>query len=223
MVHVINTQKCKCMRKIMFNDKFSLTDHVILGRKTMTRRVANIQPPKEGSRIGWLMDSTCANDSRYEGRAAWFCGNEVVSNYLDHYKVDEIIAVAMSYKYTHCHDWKPLLAYYPDLTEREDAELLAGWNNKMFVKAEAMPYHIRITEVKVERMQDICEEDAIKEGILFDDDISSYYYLENHIQRGISPTAKEAFSKMIDKISGKGTWDSNPYVFAYEFYLLENG
>ena len=211
------------MRKIMFNDKFSLTDHVLLGRKTMTRRVANIQPPKEGCGICWLMNAICANGSRYESRAAWICGNEIVSNYLNHYKVDEVIAIAKPYKYAYCDDWKPLLAYYPDLTEKEDAKLLAGWNNKMFVKAEAMPYHIRITEVKVERMQDICEEDAIKEGILFDDEISSYYYLENHIQRGISPTAKEAFSKMIDKISGKGTWDSNPYVFAYEFYLLENG
>lgn len=34
-------------------------------------------------------------------------------------------------------------------------------------------------------------------------------------------TAKKAYAALIDKISGKGTWDSNPYVFVYEFELVK--
>lgn len=32
---------------------------------------------------------------------------------------------------------------------------------------------------------------------------------------------REAFSALIDKVSGKGMFASNPYVFAYEFELID--
>ena len=32
---------------------------------------------------------------------------------------------------------------------------------------------------------------------------------------------REAFACLIDKVSGKGTWESNPYVYAYEFNLMD--
>lgn len=34
-------------------------------------------------------------------------------------------------------------------------------------------------------------------------------------------TPREAFAALIDKVSGKGTWESNPYVFVYEFKLID--
>ena len=34
-------------------------------------------------------------------------------------------------------------------------------------------------------------------------------------------TPREAFAALIDKVSGKGTWESNPYVWAYEFELMK--
>ena len=36
-------------------------------------------------------------------------------------------------------------------------------------------------------------------------------------------TPKEAYSELLDRIEGKGTWKSNPYVFVYEFELLKGG
>lgn len=36
---------------------------------------------------------------------------------------------------------------------------IAGYKNKMFTKASLMPHHIRITDVKIERLQDISKED----------------------------------------------------------------
>lgn len=32
---------------------------------------------------------------------------------------------------------------------------------------------------------------------------------------------KKAFAALIDKIGGKGTWQSNPYVFVYDFKLIK--
>lgn len=34
-------------------------------------------------------------------------------------------------------------------------------------------------------------------------------------------TAKESFACLIDKMSGKGTWESNPYVWVYDFELIK--
>lgn len=34
-------------------------------------------------------------------------------------------------------------------------------------------------------------------------------------------TPREAFAALIDKVSGRGTWDSNPWVFAYTYELVK--
>lgn len=104
----------------------------------------------------------------------------------------------------------------------------AGRDNKMFVKAEYMPHRIRIDSVRVERLQDISEEDCMKEGIKQVDNPSAlfadmFYFYCDYGQRvvGYYDTAREAFANLIDKVMGKGTWKSNPWVWVYEFTLIQ--
>ena len=187
------------MKKIMFSDAFCLTLAVLNGKKTMTRRVLRDNVP---------------------------LGNwEETAKHLP-YKVGEVVAIAQSYK-----------EVYPNA----DFEMVgngfmtesAGWNNKMFVRAELMPHHIRITDVKVERLQDISEEDCLKEGIIFIESLSAtgedaYFFAvkrkvrqmyDNILKFFSSP--QRAYADLIDKISGKGTWESNPFVAAYSFELID--
>ena len=102
----------------------------------------------------------------------------------------------------------------------------------MFVKAELMPHHIRITDVKVERLQDISKEDCLKEGIIFIEPLfigdDAYFYAvkrkvrqmyDNILKFFSSP--QRAYADLIDKISGRGTWESNPWVVAYSFELVD--
>lgn len=102
----------------------------------------------------------------------------------------------------------------------------------MFVKADLMPRHIKITGIKVERLQDISDEDCLKEGIVKQEvisDESPLIYAYDAFLNGESgyfasqwfKRPKEAFAVLIDKVSGKGTWESNPFVFAYEFVLVD--
>ena len=95
----------------------------------------------------------------------------------------------------------------------------------MFVKADLMPHHIEITGIKVERLQDISDEDCLKEGIIhaYTDNDGIKIYHTPHTKRGYLSTdvAQQAFAFLIDKVSGKGTWESNPFVFAYEFVLVD--
>ena len=139
------------------------------------------------------------------------------------YKHDEVVAVAQSYKAV-------FEEQQDDTLEMLDLALSAGWNNKMFVRANLMPHKIRITNVRIERLQEISDEDCLKEGIYpyyGDEEEKKFYEIPPN---GYSfdgtdfhyPTPREAFSHLIDKVSGKGTWERNPYyVFVYDFELVK--
>lgn len=139
------------------------------------------------------------------------------------YKVGDIFAVAQSYKDVNRYYTEHLCGTKGRHWKENIHEVIntKGWSNKMFVKPEYMPHQIEITGEKAEYLQSITEYDAIGEGILFDKEIDSFYYLENGKQKGISNTPQESFSKLIDKLYGKGTWDRNPIVWAYEFKLIK--
>ena len=142
------------------------------------------------------------------------------------YKVGDIVAIAQSYK-----------EVYPNA----DFEMVgdkfmtesAGWTNKMFVRADLMPHHIRITDVKMERLRDISEEDCLKEGIVFIESLSiigedAYFFAvkrkvrqmyDNILKFFSSP--QRAYVDLIDKISGRGTWKRNPWVVVYTFERVD--
>lgn len=208
------------MKKIIFNDRFNLTKLVLEGRKSMTRRFINGD-----------YSSIIVSEGKYLG----VVGNEEeYIRIVPKFEIGEIVAIAQPYKTIYQDDWKALLKYYPSLAEREDAECLAGWNNKMFVRADLMIKHIRIVNIRVQQLQGISEKDCLNEGIMrtihkFADGEWGRYYWHHGITKSNCPhgqyreydTPLEAFSSLIDSISGKGTWERNPFVFVYEFELVK--
>ena len=102
---------------------------------------------------------------------------------------------------------------------------LAGWNNKMFTKAELMPHQIRITGIRCERLQDISDAECMKEGVRVEfakNGRLMYYYFDIKRWREVwFDTPREAFAALIDRVSGKGTWEHNPWVIVYEFDLVK--
>lgn len=191
------------MKKIMFNDKYGLTKAVLDGRKTMTRRIV---PQTTIDKYALLEDQTIIDDARYD--------------------IGEVVAVAQSYKELE-YDNRSLDRSPKDWRiVRGTLGQSKGWNNKMFVRAEACKRHIRITDISVERLQDISYADCLREGIrqsVIEYDgtkIVQYTYFCD--KRTIwYDTPREAFAALIDSISGNGTWSSNPYVFVYEFELAD--
>ena len=93
-----------------------------------------------------------------------------------------------------------------------------------------MPYHIRIMNIRVEQLQEISNEDCLKEGIRkwadADPMYKNTYQGENLYEYAGNwdgfCTPRRAFAALIDKISGKGTWLDNPWVFVYEFELINS-
>ena len=183
----------------MFNDRFGLTQAVLDGRKTQTRR---------GIKYGINVNSC----------------NDVLE--LSPYKVGEVVAVAQSYRGAGV-EVVGAEDYGQDMHAPIYADSTAGWNNKMFVKAELMPHHIKITDVRIEHLQAISDEDCLREGVIkkwHAPACRNYFYVPNvevRTKDDVFSTPQEAYAALIDKIIGKGTWERNPLVWVYEFELID--
>ncbi len=197
------------MSKIMFNDHYGLQQAVIIGTKTMTRRIVKF-----------------ISDDKYMLEIAMREKNETAINYAlnyyAQYKVGEVLPIAQRYEEiwhllseTDCREINP------------NGRLIdtAGWSNKMFVREKFMPHHIEMTGRRLEHLQDISDEDCLKEGVL--------RWMGCYIVAGIMEgrnesrhnkcfdSPREAFAALIDRISGKGTWKDNPWVVAYSFKKVD--
>ena len=94
-----------------------------------------------------------------------------------------------------------------------------GWRNKMFTRNEEMPHKIKITGIKQCRLQDINDLECCAEGIfLYKGDFFKGYTFNGC--DGYYSTPKIPFAKLINKLNGKGYWESNPLGYAYEFELI---
>lgn len=212
------------MKKILFNDRYGLTDAVIEGRKTMTRR-----PVSESLWEEWTdYDDFC--NSVIGGIARG--GTSVSREYYREcdffkdkcrYKVGEVVAVAQSYEQAGIQSWAYLSR--PEIDGYQIISTHKGWRNKMYVSADLMPHQIRITGIRCERLQDISDEECLREGIRqFTPNFPKNFPIHpTHFVIGdiLKDTPREAFASLIDKVYGRGTWKSNPWVVVYEFELVK--
>ena len=226
------------MKKIMFSERYGLEQAVLAGTKTMTRRIIPIDLYNQ---TDWKAVAEGDFEAVVDGEGYYHdirnCGK---------YRVGEEVAIAQAYQTLRWPalpgiDWK---AITDEVTHSK------GWTNKMFVKAWYMPHRIRITGVKVERLQDISEEDCQREGIVpftwrqwLEQDINdlspqkykdwdvwtlpkfidglSDPWKESDPDEYIAKEPRTAFAVLISKLMGIKTWEQNPWVYAYEFKLLK--
>lgn len=195
----------------MFNDKYGLTQAVLEGRKTMKRRIIKLDKLGE-----YNFDNALKQEWGRKSIEAY------INNYA-RYKVGEVIAIAQSYESVYNEKGLETMDMLVSWLKNHK-----GWQNKLFVAAGYMIHHIRITDIKIERLQDISDEDCLKEGIYRLDSANgnggiAYSFVgasdKKHI--GLYNTPRDAFEVLIDKVSGKGVFQSNPYVFVYEFKLID--
>lgn len=221
------------MKKIMFHDKYGLTRAVLDGRKTQTRRIAgywdDLDITSKDVKRQKLDDGTCT-----------FFIHDVLYR-TARYKIGEVVAVAKEYADLMGNDiFRCLCQVHGVSLNAISSE--KGFNNKMFVRADLMPHHIRITNIRVERMQDISDEDCLAEGIR---KIQGFnYYKDSFIYKGcetfgpdckygflykkaeslgldLFQTPREAYAALVKLICGKDIWERNPFVFVYEFEPLK--
>lgn len=210
----------------MFNDEYGLTRAVLNGRKSQTRRISKEQTQ---IRHSVFYKSGFESIHGYEVKPPYDVG-EVVAIAQNYKSINEFYEIA--YKRHHSADGQLATEYNIPFKEiikwfelRESLKNTAGWDNKMFVKANLMLHHIKITKIKFERLQDISDKDCLEEGVVqkFDADGIPRYYVSwcKHTWAYTTDSAKDAYHFLIDKVSSKGIWESNSYVWVYEFELVD--
>ena len=229
------------MKKIMFDDNLRLTEAVLKGRKTMTRRI--ITDPEDNERIAQEFiraKESCASRTETAIRLGKEYGK---------YKTGETVAVARRYYdiFEHLEGEKKndflekVCRRYKTSTPHTD---VAAWYNKMFVSADLMIDFIDICEVWVERIQEIGFYECIWEGVqeLVVPDGTNMYIaggitisddVRQRFKKGkIGIPSRLAFQNPIyafaaiinktgKKIGGVPAWDANPYCCAYKFKLVK--
>ena len=218
----------KPIKKIMFNDQYGLTEAVLTGVKTMTRRPV-LKMCKAIQELR-MKDGIC--EARYG--QVWF------PHKGPYYNVGEIVAVAQSYKDAgYSREWvSHWIPCNPNEYHKKHPcfeKLYPGYTNKMFVYGAYMPHQIEITDIRVERLQDISDEDCLREGIQelapCSECGSPLYCFSDPNDGWWSYSPRDAFEGLINKISPKVThipsweqrpvWEANPWVFVYSFKLIK--
>lgn len=204
----METKRQIVMQKIMYNKRYGLEELVLQGSKPVTRR----EPFHSDEEVGCVINKEgkleCYND---------FNGTPI---HVSRYAVGEVVAVAQSYSdiFDEADEdyWNDK---YSDFRNAITAG--KGWKNKMFVKASVMPHHVRILDIRCERLQDITETECVREGVR--GSASGGYYIvdfeKNKVYRFY--TAKEGFIQLMKLLNGKGFYESNPYVVVYNTEIVD--
>jgi hypothetical protein len=207
---------------------------ILDGRKTQTRRVIKIQPPEEDYQLLTVIDSTRNKD---EGCSHWAKLNESKTNIV----IDDgrmfrcpygIIGDRLWIRET----WKQVFDTPKVVTYKSsDPTNINGgkWRSPLFMPRWASRITLEITDIKVERLQDITEEGAIAEGIEFDSgweeqsgegycDGVGYMNYETGDLDCITP--KESYRTLWNSLNAKRgySWESNPWVWVISFRVVNN-
>ena len=195
------------MKPILFNTE--MVRAILESRKTVTRRVVKIPSYVEKQDDGLFTLFT--EGACYEG-----CELEEIQNYLNQpYQVNDILYVRET--------WRELItpvgaakdySYKADIHNAMMSVFNGLWRPSIHMPKEAARIFLRVTDVRLERLQDMQLEDFIAEGvrgesIMESDDLN---YRFNFVNLWNSTIKKEQY--------GICSWSANPYVWVIEFEVI---
>ena len=214
-------------KPILFNTE--MVQAILAGRKTMTRRIIKPQPN------GQLK---CVIKHETKGRSCWMENNaDQLSKDFKFYKSYEVGDVLWVRE-----TWAQLDMDYRAVEGKLNGEEFKGcpiaykanndtpehfgcWRPSIFMPRTAARLSLKVTNIRVERLQDITEDDAIAEGIEWTNEGPLHaHYLNHDLNASLNfKTSKEAFSSLWDSINNKRGygWDINPWVWVVEFERVE--
>ncbi|QHP77952.1 hypothetical protein EKQ45_19285 [Proteus vulgaris] len=195
-------------RGIIFNAE--MVRAILDGRKTQIRRIIKSEPATHNFR-GWIMSSTRAKD---EGKACWAIGDspllkEPIRLNCPLGKVGDRLYVRETFKAGVCTE--STIAYK---ATHKPSDLEEGWYEEIkWTPSIHMPRRysritLEITNIRVERLNDISNDDAKSEGC---------WYGRGGGTPDKALTPSDQFPTLWEEIYGDGSWSSNPWVWVIEF------
>ena len=221
-------------KPILFSTE--MVQAILEGRKTQTRRIVKSEPKiNDDTDLELIPDW----DGKYDDPLTLFFyykGTKTRSIYYDCQlplaQIGDILWVRESFQYSDELDepfWYKQ-KYKEDYTQEAFDRI--KWKPSIHMPKEAARIFLEVTNVRVERLQDISEDDAIAEGVFFDKTFKKYdcylcgtekWHNQENIMRedGFFDNPKESFQSLWESINGQDSWKANPWVWVYEFKVVE--
>lgn len=218
-------------RGMIFNAE--MVRAILDGRKTQTRRIMKPQPepcPRGGH---WWPSNVFktmlhVEDEMQNGKGGW---GGLVGDACPFGDVGDRIWVRETWAEAGASapDLKLYRANYPEhvpsIYENVPPAEEIRWTPSIHMPRTASRIQLEITDVRVERLNAISEEDAEAEGIDMEalyDSQDCYDCIADHNMTG-RPTVTGAFKYLWESIYGEEGWKSNPWVWVIEFKRVEGG
>ena len=205
------------------------------GSKTQTRRV--VKPQFATDAIPCEMGATNERGHQISGHSGmWWCdaeGNHEKAVRCPYGKPGDRLWVRETWSDECDHHWVMYRADHRaerrscgevfDACSADELRTLHVWSPSIHMPRWASRITLEITGVRVERLQDICEADAIAEGCAKNH--NNYYWGGPHKAGGLKQmaTARQAYQDLWESINGPGSWDANPWVWVVAFKRVEGG
>lgn len=174
---------------------------ILAGTKTQTRRICK---PAEAVALSFIVNSGDGTWGDEEGDVIFRCPYGQPG---DHLWVRETF-------------WQP--RDKSEILFRADGAILGcgKWTPSIHMPRAASRILLEVVSVRVERLQDISEADAIAEGIEKTPSGLWSLYGQAEVDGTYSPRA--SYRALWESINGAGSWDANPWVWVVEFKQLAN-
>lgn len=214
------------IKPILFNTE--MVRAILDERKSCTRRLVKLQPDEKHTYpLGFVTDSTEKKEVGCFGFGIDEYG-ESVQYAKPPYQLGDILYVRETWykgleRYIYRADYSDTEKFY-----RDGKEIEMKWHPSIHMPKEAARIWLKVTEVRVERLQEITPKDAENEGVgnLFYDDIG---YSDKNYGTEVDPEygiAKEQFAWLWDSTIKKSdhdrcSWDANPWVWVIDFKQCE--
>ena len=171
---------------------------ILAGRKMMTRRVVKPQPIRKPVECGWVPSGWSIESEPNEYGVKGCDCIEVKCPY----EIGDRLWVRETWR--GCDEDFPNLSYRADCT---GSVIPKGWKPSIFMPRWASRITLEVTDVRVERLQEITEADAIAEG-----------FRATQNERGEGSSATCWFRHLWEKLNGeKHPWSANPWVWIISF------
>ena len=212
---------------------------ILDGRKTMTRRVIGDRDitnwfdiDVDGKAIAYIEQST-GDCYKPEDICPYRPGDRLwVKETWKVGCIGDSEAPGFGFKYRAGAD-DYVLNTYP--TDEERFELInkyvvkKGWQSSLFMPREAARIWLEVTSVRVERLQEMTEEDAKAEGITSfwaepHRDVAPFIGVAKELGVDLCSTRRDAFQQLWNSINAKRGygWDVNPWVWVIEFKRVDH-
>lgn len=197
---------------------------LLAGTKTQTRRIAGVPSIDEEPGFGWHIHNRHGGVMNVDAHNVGKVAAEMLPTQVgDRLWVREAWQADTNVSHLPPRDIPAGSAiWYPaDDSSRNEAEFPVRAVSKtrpgMFMPRWASRLTLTVTAVRVERLQDISEADAIAEGVERSAPDFDPSLWRDYQRGGDCDSAVISYETLWDAINGRGAWEANPWVAAYTF------